>query len=171
MAFIRILTSLVVWNIAERAAVEVKKKKTKKKCLLNNYLADLMSTVFEDYHLQNSPILILVLFSFTLIYCPWLKRKIFLVLVFHFDFPADTFFSFERVVYKLHREFFALSVFPGRGTCTPLFCLDGYAPLSSAWFPGSWTGILYKNVKVGYKLSTSVVPSFFYQKIQLHDVN
>ena len=130
-----------------------------------------MSTVFEDYHLQNSPILTLVSFSFTLIYCPWLKGKIFLVLVFHFDFPANTFFSFERVVYKLHGEFFALSVFPGRGTCTLLFCLDGYVPLSSAWFSGSWTGILYKNVKVGYKLSTSVVPSIFYQKIQLHDVN
>ena len=82
-----------------------------------------------------------------------------------------SFFSFERVVYKLHREFFALSVFPGRGTCTPLFCLDGYAPLSSAWFSGSWTGILYKNVKVGYELSTSVVPTIFYQKIQLHDVH
>ena len=30
-------------------------------------------------------------------------------------------------------------------------------PLSRAWFLGSWTGILYKNVKVGYKHSTFVV--------------
>ena len=28
---------------------------------------------------------------------------------------------------------------------------------SRAWFLGSWTGILYKNVKVGYKHSTFVV--------------
>ena len=26
--------------------------------------------------------------------------------------------------------------------CTPLFGLDGYVPLSSAWFLGSWIGIL-----------------------------
>ena len=57
-----------------------------------------MSTVLEDYHLQNSVILILVLFSFALIYCPWLKRKIFLVLVYHFDFPADTFFLFRESI-------------------------------------------------------------------------
>ena len=44
---------------------------------------------------ENSLILIFVLFSFqsfTLIFCLWLKRKIFLVLVFHFDFPANVYF-------------------------------------------------------------------------------
>ena len=37
------------------------------------------------------------LFSFTLMYFLWLKRRIFLVLVFHFEFAAyNAFFSFER---------------------------------------------------------------------------
>ena len=40
---------------------------------------------------------------------------------------------------------------------TPLFGLDGSVPLSRARFSGSWSGILYKNVKVGYKQSTSVM--------------
>ena len=38
--------------------------------MLNKYLAYLMSTVFKEYHVQNSPILISALFSVTsLIFC------------------------------------------------------------------------------------------------------
>ena len=40
---------------------------------------------------------------------------------------------------------------------TPLFGLDVSVPPSWAWFSGSWSGILYKNVKVGYKQSTFVM--------------
>jgi len=49
---------------------------------------------------------------------------------------------------------------------TPLFGLDGNVPMSRAWFSGSWSGILYKNVKVGYKQSAFVIPKIFDQKIQ-----
>ena len=40
---------------------------------------------------------------------------------------------------------------------TPLFDLDGSVPLSRAWLSESWSGILYTNVKVGYKQSTFVM--------------
>ena len=43
----------------------------------------------------------------------------------------------------------------------PLFGLDGNVPLSRAWFSGSCTRILYKNVKDGYKKSTFVIPTIF----------
>ena len=44
--------------------------------------------VREVYHLQHSLSLILVLFSSILVLCLWLKRKIFFVIVSHFDFSA-----------------------------------------------------------------------------------
>ena len=50
---------------------------------------------------------------------------------------------------------------------TPLFGLDGNVALSRAWVSGSWTGILNKNVKVGYKQSTFVIPTMFDQKNQI----
>ena len=50
---------------------------------------------------------------------------------------------------------------------TPLFgFIDGKVPLSRAWFSGSWSGIVYKSVKVGYKQSTFVIPTIFGQKIR-----
>ena len=91
-----------------------------------------------------------------LIFCLWLKRKIFLVLVSHFYFLAnDCFFSFERyIIYCMENSSFCRCFLEGG---TPFFGLDGSVPLSRAWFSGSWSGILYKNVKVGYKQSTFVM--------------
>ena len=53
----------------------------------------------------------------------------------------------------------------------PLFGLDGNVPLSRAWFSGSWTRILYKNVKDRYKKSTFAIPTIFDRKIQSQDVS
>ena len=53
----------------------------------------------------------------------------------------------------------------------PLFGLDGNVPLSRAWFSGSWTRILYKNVKDRYKKCTFVIPTIFDRKIQSQDVS
>ena len=62
----------------------------------------------------DSLTLILVLVSFILIFCLWLKRKIYLVLVFHLILQPMLVFFFQAVDYMLHGEFFALKVFPGR---------------------------------------------------------
>ena len=40
---------------------------------------------------------------------------------------------------------------------TPLFGFDDSVALSRAWFSGSWSGNLYKNVKVGYRQYTFVM--------------
>ena len=53
---------------------------------------------------------------------------------------------------------------------TPLFDLEGNVPLRKESFSGSWTGILYKNVKVGCKQSTFVIKTIFFQKLQFHNV-
>ena len=60
--------------------------------------------------------MILVLFFFILIFCLWLKRKIYLVLVlvFHLIFQPMLVFFFQAVDYMLHGKFFVLKVFPGR---------------------------------------------------------
>ena len=75
-------------------------------------------------------------------------------------------FFFQAVDYMLHGEFFVLKVFPGRWAL-PHFALTGSVALSRARVSGSWTGILYKNVKVGYKQSTFVIPTMFEQKNQI----
>ena len=100
-----------------------------------------------------------------LCYLSWWKRKILLVLVFHFDFPANFCFFFLSRLYISWRIRCSVGVSWKGGT--PLFGLDGNVPLSGAWFSGSWSGILYKNVKVGYKQSILVIPpTIFDQKIQ-----
>ena len=58
----------------------------------------------------------------------------------------------------------------GWGGDTPLFGLQGNEPLRKAQFSGSWTGIVYKNLKVGYKQWAFMVPTIFSQKIQFHNV-
>ena len=47
---------------------------------------------------------------------------------------------------------------------TPIFGLDSSVALSREWVSGFWTGILHKNVKVGYKQPTFVIPTMFDQK-------
>ena len=84
----------------------------------------------------------------------------------HFDFPANVcFFLSSGRLYIAWRILCSADVSCKGGT--PLFGLDGNVPLSRAWFSGSWTGILYKNVKVGYQhaQSTFVIPTIFDQKI------
>ena len=75
------------------------------------------------------------------------------------------FFSFERLIIYCMENSCSADVSCKGGTF--LFGLDGNVPLSRAWFSGSWTGILYKNVKVGYlhAQSTFVIPTIFDQKI------
>ena len=64
------------------------------------------------------------------------------------------FFSFEQyIIYCMDNRSVGVSWKGG----TPLFGLDGSVPLSRAWFSGCWSGILFKNVKVGYKQSTFAV--------------
>ena len=82
--------------------------------------------------------------------------------MFHFDFPANfCFFSFE-IMYFMENSLFRRCFLEGGHS--PIFGLDGNVALSRAWFSGSWSGILYKNVKVGYKRSTFVIPTIFDQK-------
>ena len=72
----------------------------------------------------------------------------------HFYFPANDCFFFlsSGTLYIAWRILRSVGV-SWKGS-TPLFGLDGSVPLSRAWFSGSWSGILYKNVKVGYKQFT-----------------
>ena len=110
-------------------------------------------------------ILILVLFSSTLIF-----------IICHFDFPAVCLFFIFRAAglyaYCTENSLFC-RCFPEGGGGLPYLALTVIynVPLSRAWFLGSWTGILYKNVKVGYKHSTFVVWTMFYQNLQFHDVS
>ena len=77
--------------------------------------------------------------------------------MFHFYFPANDCFFFL----SSGTSYIAWTILRSVGVswkgATPLFGLDGSVPLSRAWFSGSWSGILYKNVKVGYKQSTFVM--------------
>ena len=109
-------------------------------------------------------ILILVLFSVTLIF-----------IVCHFDFPAVCLFFIFRAAglyaYCTENSLFCRWFPEGGGLPYLALTVIYNVPLSRAWFLGSWTGILYKNVKVGYKHSTFVVWTMFYQNLQFHDVS
>ena len=123
----------LVWNIqnvAEGAANEVKKKNNKPKI---SYLLNILPiwclpcsrSISYKIHF------FFVLFSFTLMHCLWLKRKILFVLVFQFILIIQLcLFSFERVDYILHGEFFVLWVFPVRGALP-------FLALSRACFSGN----------------------------------
>ena len=62
-------------------------------------------------------------------------------------FSVSFLFSFQCFfVFRAGRFYIAWRVLCSLGIsrmgCTPLFGLDGYVPQSSAWFSGSWIGIL-----------------------------
>ena len=123
-------TGLKYTNVAEEAANEVKKNNNKPKI---RYLLNILPiwclpcsrSISYKIHF------FFVLFSFTLMHCLWLKRKILFVLVFQFILIIQLcLFSFERVDYILHGEFFVLWVFPVRGALP-------FLALSRACFSGN----------------------------------
>ena len=59
-----------------------------------------------------------------------------MVLVFHFDFPANPFFFFLEGSLHIAWKILCSLGISRKGDMPSLFCFDGYVPLSSAWFRG-----------------------------------
>lgn len=85
--------------------------------------------------------------SFILIFCLWSKEKIYLVLLFHVDFPDNVcgFFLLGRYIIDCMENSLYFRCFPGGGTVSYLALHDGYVALSPCPEQSMVLGVLDQN--------------------------